>query len=82
MRQFLLRALGLAVLLYWLCCTDMTSSNPQPIPFLVTVAKVVVVVLVAALVWLSVVVKRGEMQGLLATKLDLDRLIADKVKSQ
>lgn len=81
-RQFLLRALGLAVLLYWLCCTDMTASNPQPIPFLAAVAKIVMVVVVAALVWLSVVVKRSEMQGLLATKLDLDRLISDKVKSQ
>ena len=82
MMRFQLQALGLVVLLYGLYCTDMAYSNPQPIPFLVDLFKVVLVVLIAALVWLSVVVKRGEMQGLLATKLDLDNLLSEKTKGE
>ncbi|KAL8614667.1 hypothetical protein ACOMHN_051119 [Nucella lapillus] len=82
MVRFQVQALGLAVLFFWLSCTDMAFTNPQPVPFLMNVVRVVMVVVIAALVWLSLVVKREEMQGLLATKLDLDRLIPEKSKAE
>ncbi|KAK7106885.1 putative neutral sphingomyelinase [Littorina saxatilis] len=82
MGRFQLQAVGLAVVLYWLCYTNIAGSNPQPIPLIMAFVKLVLVVVIAALVWLSVVVKRGEMQGLLATKLDLVRLIEEKKKMQ
>ncbi|XP_076466895.1 putative neutral sphingomyelinase [Babylonia areolata] len=77
--RFQLQAVGLAVLLWWLSgagtIDSLSRANPQPVPLLLGAVRVALAVAVAALVWLGLVVKRGEAQGLLATRLDLDRLL-------
>jgi hypothetical protein len=58
--------------------TDFSVNNPPPIPFLMGMVRLGVVVVVAALVWLSLIVKRGEAQGLRATELDIGTLLGEE----
>lgn len=78
-----LRALGLAVLLFWLSNTDFASSNPPAVIVFVGFLKLGLAVVLVAMVWLSLVVKEGEVHGLLATLSDLDLVLAqDKTRKK
>ncbi|PVD28562.1 hypothetical protein C0Q70_11151 [Pomacea canaliculata] len=69
-----LQALGLAVLLLGLCNTELSVTNPIIIIFFLGLVKLVLAVAVAALVWLALVVKEGEVHGLKATASNLELL--------
>nr|KAG5706789.1 hypothetical protein BaRGS_004124 [Batillaria attramentaria] len=77
-----LRALAISVLLLWLFNSSIAHTNPPLITIMLGFVKLGLVVVVAAMVWLSVVVKTSEANGLIATKRDLEWLLMQTKKKE